>query len=51
MKGSLEKSTQVAAPNYSTPGTTAPSKYPSSSAKAAKDWDKVDSELSVRIVP
>lgn len=28
--GSLEKSAKIAAPNYSTPGTTAPAKYPSS---------------------
>ncbi|GAX78172.1 hypothetical protein CEUSTIGMA_g5614.t1 [Chlamydomonas eustigma] len=45
--GSLEKSSKVAAPNYSTPGTTAPAKYPSSFApKAPKDWDKVESEIS-----
>ncbi|KAG1678263.1 hypothetical protein FOA52_013884 [Chlamydomonas sp. UWO 241] len=43
--GSLEKSAKIAAPNYSTPGTTAPAKYPSS-GKAPKDWDKLDSELN-----
>ena len=46
-QGSLEKSSKLAAPNYSTLGTTAPAKYPSSHAKAPKDWEKVDSELSV----
>mmetsp|Transcript_16686 Transcript_16686/g.49900 ORF Transcript_16686/g.49900 Transcript_16686/m.49900 type:complete len:125 (-) Transcript_16686:97-471(-) len=45
VQGSLEKSTKLAAPNYSTPGATAPTKFPSS-AKNAKDWDKVESELA-----
>lgn len=44
--GSLEKSNCIAAPNYSTPGTTAPAQYPSSYTKAPKNWDAVDSEIS-----
>ncbi|GLC45039.1 hypothetical protein PLESTM_001680100 [Pleodorina starrii] len=43
--GSLEKSSKVAAPNYSTPGTEAPRQYPSSYGKQ-KDWSKVESELN-----
>lgn len=42
---SLEVSSKVAAPNYSTPGTTAPAQYPTST-KNKKDWSKVDSEIT-----
>ena len=42
---SLEKSSKIAAPNYSTPGTTAPAQYPTST-KNKKDWSKVDSEIT-----
>jgi suppressor of G2 allele of SKP1 len=42
---SLEKSSKIAAPNYSTPGTTVPAQYPTST-KNKKDWSKVDSEIS-----
>ncbi|GIL98106.1 hypothetical protein Vretimale_3572 [Volvox reticuliferus] len=43
--GSLERSSKVAAPSYSTPGTEAPRQYPSSYTKQ-KDWSKVESELN-----
>ncbi|KAL6765659.1 SGS domain-containing protein [Haematococcus lacustris] len=43
---SLEKSSRVAAPNYSNPATPpVAGQYPSSYVKAPKDWNKVEAEV------
>ncbi|GFH10587.1 uncharacterized protein HaLaN_05924 [Haematococcus lacustris] len=43
---SLEKSSRVAAPNYSNPATPpVAGQYPSSCVKAPKDWNKVEAEV------